>query len=175
MAVNTLPVPFQAVAVDEFAFNVLLPPLSVPVVSVTSPVNVCVKPTPKFKVPPAPLIVNGPPLTFPVKVATPPVLVIKTVPVVVNAPILWVAVPVIVTPPVPLAVPPLLTKFPFKVSKKVDIDNEEPLFTVSGAVALNTLAAFIVIVPVFAIITPPEVTNGVIHSTPAVLELAVLY
>ena len=51
----------------------------------------------------------------------------------------------------------------------------EPLLTVSGTDTLNTLAAFMVMVPVLAIITPPVAANGVIHSTPAVLEVAVLY
>jgi hypothetical protein len=54
------------------------------------------------------------------------------------------------------------------------MDKDELLLIVSGAVALKTLAAFIVIVPVFPIITPPVATKGVIHSTPAVLEDAVL-
>ena len=89
---------------------------------------------------------------------------------------LCVAVPAIVTPPVvPLAVPPLLMKFPFRVSRKVDIDSVAPLFTVSGAVELNTLSAFIAMVPALAITTPPDATNGVIHSGPAALGVAVLY
>jgi hypothetical protein len=54
------------------------------------------------------------------------------------------------------------------------MDKDEPLLIVSGAVALKTLAEFIVIVPVFPMITPPDAAKGVIHSTPAVLEEAVL-
>ena len=46
---------------------------------------------------------------------------------------------------------------------------------VSGTEALKVLAAFNVIVPVLAIITPPVAANGVIHSTPAVRAVAVLY
>ena len=55
------------------------------------------------------------------------------------------------------------------------MDKDAPLLTVSGAVELNTLATFIVIIPVFAITTPPEATKGVIHSAPATLDVAVLY
>ena len=82
-AVNTLPVPFQAVALTAFSLRELLPPFKLPAVSVTTPVKVCVSPTPMFNVPPVPLMVNPAPLVFPVNVAVPPVLVIETVPVVV--------------------------------------------------------------------------------------------
>lgn len=51
----------------------------------------------------------------------------------------------------------------------------DPLFKVSGDEALKTFAEFRVIVPVFAIITPPIAANGLIHSGPAVREVEVLY
>lgn len=110
-AVNTDPVPVQAVALVAFSFKVLDPPFNVPAVSVTTPEKVCVKPTPKLSVPPEPFIVNAAPLRLPAAIATPEVLDMVTLPVVVNEPIRWVAVPEIVTPPEPVKVP-LLIKLP---------------------------------------------------------------
>ncbi len=98
-------------------FSVLELPRSAPLVLVQAPVKVCVKPAPRFRVPPEPLNVKAPPLTLPVNVAVPAVLVMDTVPVVVKLPMLCVAVPAIVTPPEPLVVPPLLIRLPFKVNK----------------------------------------------------------
>ena len=112
-AVKFVPVPFQAVAVVALAFNVLEPPFKVPAVRAISPVNVWVKAVPKLSVPPAPFIVNAPPLTAPVNVAVPAVFNIETFPEVVKPPIFWFAVP---TKLMALAAPaekaPLFTKFP---------------------------------------------------------------
>ena len=147
-----------------------------PAVRVHVPVKVWVSPTPRSIVPPVPLMVSAAPLTFPVNVAVPAVFVIETVPVVVNAPMLCATEPVMVTPPVvPLTVPPLFIRFPLKVKRKLDKDKVAPLFMVSGTDGSNVFAAFIVIVPVFAMTTPPEAVNGVIHSSnDAVLAVAVL-
>ena len=46
---------------------------------------------------------------------------------------------------------------------------------VSGIDALNTLIPFKVIVPRFAMTTPPVAAKGEIHSTPAVRSVEVLY
>ena len=46
---------------------------------------------------------------------------------------------------------------------------------VKGMEAFRTLAAFMVMVPVLLIFTPPVAAKGVIHSAPAFLEVAVLY
>jgi hypothetical protein len=119
--------------------------------------------------------VNAPPLTFPVNVAVPPVLVMLTNPVVVKEPIFCGAVPAIVTVPVPLAVPPLLIKLPFNARVKVDIDKVAPLLTVNGAVAVKVLFALKVIVPVLEIITPPVAAKLFIHSVPAMRDVDVLY
>ena len=53
--------------------------------------------------------------------------------------------------------------------------NDEPLFSVSGAVALKILFPPGLIAPVLVMSTPPDATNGVIHSAPAVRAVAVLY
>ena len=83
------------------------------------PVNVWVKPVPKFNVPPLPLKVNPAPPTLPVNVAVPAVLVIETNPVVVKPPILCVPVPeIIIGVKVPIKVP-VLVKFPAKVTVPV--------------------------------------------------------
>jgi len=118
---------------------------------------------------------SGPPLIFPVKVAVLAVLVIETVPVFVNEPMLCVAVPVIITPPEPLVVPPLLIKLPFNVNEKVLIANVAPLFIVNAAVEFRTSLLFIVTVPIFPMIIPPDALKGEIHSEPAVLADVVLY
>jgi hypothetical protein len=55
------------------------------------------------------------------------------------------------------------------------VDSDAPLFKVSGIDGLKTLAAFAVIVPVFAMMTPPVAANGVIHSVEAVRADVVLY
>ena len=91
---------------------VLVPPWNVPWVRVRLPEKLCVKPVPKFRVPPIPLRVRFAPVTAPVKVAVPPVLVMETVPVVVKPAIDCVAVPAIVIPPDPLVKVPVLAKFP---------------------------------------------------------------
>lgn len=109
-AVKFAPVPPQAVVLVAFSLIMLEPPLSVPAVRVTTPVNVCVKPAPRLSVPPAPLMVSAAPFTLPVNVAVPAVLVKVVVPVVVKPPIEFVTnVPEIVTPPEPEYVP-LFTK-----------------------------------------------------------------
>jgi len=86
-------------------------PLRIPFENVSAPENVCVNPDPRANVPPAPFIVNAPPVIFPVSVAAPPVLVIETPPVVVKPAISCVAeFPVIVTAELPaVSVPLLLT------------------------------------------------------------------
>ena len=95
-------------------FKVLEPPFKVPLVRVQL-VKVCVNPVPRLSVPPAPLIVRPLPPTLPVNVAVPPVLVIVTVPVVVNLPMFWSAVPLIVMFEALAANVPLLVKSPPKV------------------------------------------------------------
>ncbi len=46
---------------------------------------------------------------------------------------------------------------------------------VNGMDALKTLAAFKLIAPVLAIMTPPVAANGVIHSAPEVRAVEALY
>lgn len=81
-----------------------------------------------------------------------------------------------VTPPVvPLTVPPLLMRLPFRVKRELDKDSVAPLLMVRGTEVSKTFAAFIVIVPVFAMTTPPVAVKGEIHSSKdAVLAVAVL-
>jgi hypothetical protein len=93
----------------------------------------------------------------------------------VNGPIFCVLVPVMVIVEVPPVRVPLLIKLPLNVSPKFPVASVAPLLIVSGIPALNTFAAFIVIVPVLAMITPPVAVNGVFHSLPAVLDVGVLY
>ena len=65
-AIKRLVFPLNAVALKLFSISILLPPFRLPPKKFTSPVKVCVKLVPKFKVPvPEPFIVKGPPLTFP--------------------------------------------------------------------------------------------------------------
>jgi hypothetical protein len=79
-----------------------------------------------------------------------------------------------VTVLVPTLKLPLLVQLPPAVKAKFPVANVAPLLIVSGA--LTTLAAFIVIVPVLAITTPPVPANVVIHSSDeAVLAVVVLY
>ncbi len=104
-AVNVPPVPLKL----ELRFSVLDPPLSVPFVLVHIPVNVCVSPAPRFKVPPFPFIVNAPPFTLPINVAVPAVFVIETVPVVVKPSMLCAnVVPLITIGDAPAVNVPLL-------------------------------------------------------------------
>ena len=90
----------------------------VPLVLVQAPgVNVWVSPAPAtpvsiFSVPPEPFIVKAPPFTLPVRVATPPVLSIDTVPVVVNPAIVCAAVPARLIAEAPALNVPVLRKFP---------------------------------------------------------------
>ena len=114
---------------------------------------------------------------FPCKVAVPAVLVIETCPVVEKPAMLWVVmVFAITTGELPaVKVPPEFIKSPPNVNWKFAVAIDAPLLMLSGTELLNTLSAVKVIVPVFAIITPPVAANGVIHSFPADLETAVLY
>ena len=58
----------------------------------------------------------------------------------------------------------------------MDIDKLALLLMVRGTEALKTFAAFRVMFPVLAIMTPPVAANGVIHSSAeAVLAVDVLY
>jgi len=151
-------------------FNVLELPRSVPLENVQAPVNVCVNPAPRSRVPPDPLSVNAPPLTLSVSVAVPAVFVIDTAPVVVNPSILCAAtVPVIVTPPEPLVNVPAFIKSPSKVKRLVPGVSVAPLMMFKGTLVLlpSTLGALNVTVPLF-ITTPPVARKGVIHSGPAV-------
>ena len=154
-------------------------PAGCPVPANESVVAVWFNPVPRFNIPPAPLKVNAPLDTVPVNVAVPDDFDIVTAPVVVKPSILWVAaVPVIIIAEAPAEnVPPLLLKSPPNVSWKlfVFVDKLAPLLIVSRTEALKTLAAFKVIVPVFAIITPPDAAKVANHSAPAVREVAVLY
>ena len=72
-------------------------------------------------------------------------------------------------------VPPLLMKFPPNVVEKFPVFKVEPLFMVRGTPELRTFAPFMVITPALAMVTPPVPPNGVVHSAPVVLEVAVLY
>lgn len=132
----TVPVP--AVNVPDVTFNDPLtlsmlnkPPFRVPLVSVTL-LTVCVKPLPRFSVPPAPLMVSAPALAFtlPVSVAVPLVLVMVTKPVVVKPAMLFVVtVPLNVTAFAPkLSVPPpVLDKLPWTVRAALAVDVPVPL------------------------------------------------
>lgn len=72
-----------------------------------------------------------------------------------------------------------MTRLPPKVNEKLLADfvsKVAPLLMVRGMEALKTFASFIIIIPVFAIITPPLAENVVNHSSDeVVLEVAVLY
>ena len=116
-------------------------------------------------------------MTLPVKEATPLLLVIETVPVVINPDILCDAIVLVITmgelPAV--KVPPLFIKLPPKVTGLFAVIKVPP-FMLRGILALKTFASFIVIAPVLVIITPPDGINGVIHSVElAVLGVVVLY
>lgn len=114
-AVKLVPVPVQAVPV-RLALMVLEPPFNVPAVSVIAPVKVCVKPVPKFSVPPVPLIVSAAALKLFCNVAVPAVLVMVILPVVVKPAMLWVVVPVKIMLDVdPVKVPRVTVIFPVKV------------------------------------------------------------
>jgi hypothetical protein len=72
-------------------------------------------------------------------------------------------------------VPPELIKSPPKVSELFEVNKVDPLLIVRGADTANSFAAFMVIIPVFAIITPPVPLNEEIHSSDdAFLAVAVL-
>ena len=136
-ALKTLPVPFQAVVLTAFSLRILLPPFNVPAVNVTTPVKVCVKAVPKFRVAPEPLIVKGPPFTFPCKVAVPEVFESRTEPVVVKPPIDCVAtVPAIVTPPAPLVKVPEFIKSPSRVIRLAPGVKVAPLLIFNGTLVL---------------------------------------
>ena len=92
-AVKREPVPPQAVLLTELILIIQEPPFRVPIVRVTLE-KVWVSPTPKFKVPPDPLMVRPfAPKIAPVLVAVPPVLNILIKPEVVKDAIDCVAVP----------------------------------------------------------------------------------
>ncbi len=162
---NTEPVPVHAVALVVFTLMILELPFSVPAVRVTLPVNVCV-PEPMSMVPPEPLMVKATPLILPEIVAVPAVLVIDTVPVVVNPEtVCVVALLAMITPPEPDVKVPLIMKSPPTVSKLAPGVKVAPVLIVSGTFAFRILAADIVMAPVLAIIIPPVAANGVIHSS----------
>ena len=115
------PVPLHADDDTEFTFSTAVLSASAPAVSAMFPLNVCVSPAPRLRVPPAPLIVSVAPVTPPVNIALPPVFVIETAPVVVKLPRFWIAVvPARVTVELPtfhgVAFP--LLKSPWKVRPK---------------------------------------------------------
>ena len=118
---STVPVPAVNVPAAPITlppiFKRLEPPFNVPFVLVHAPVNVCVKPEPRLRVPPIPLIVNPPPLTLPVNVAVPVVFVIDTKPVVLN-PLMFCATMVfaITIGELPAVKVPPFTKLPPKVN-----------------------------------------------------------
>lgn len=143
-ALKFVPVPLQAVALVEFSLRVLESPFKVPAVSVTSPVKVWVRPVPRLIVPPEPLMFRAPPLTLPVSVAVPPVLVIDTVPVVVKPTILCVAVPAIVIVELPAVSVPVLVKSPPRVRPKFAVANVTPVIV---SEPLTTVAELKVFVP----------------------------
>lgn len=87
LAIKLVPVPAHTVPV-KFAFIVLEPPSSVPLVRVMAPVNVCVSALPIFNVTPSPFMVSAAALKLLCTVAVPPVLVTLILPVVVNPAIL---------------------------------------------------------------------------------------
>ena len=86
MAVKLVKVP--DIGVVPLRFRLLVPPFNIPAVS-TNELKEWINPEPRFRVPPAPLIVSEvPPARLPVKVAIPPTFVIATAPVVEKVPIL---------------------------------------------------------------------------------------
>ena len=136
-----------------------------PAVLVQVPEKVWVNPLPKFNVPPDPLIVSPAPVTFPINVAVPDVLVMETRPVVVNPSILCVViVPVITIGEAFATKVPSLLKLPPRVKLKLldEVFKVAPLLIVRGTEALKTLASSRVIVPVLAITTPPVAAKGVL-------------
>jgi hypothetical protein len=76
----------------------------------------------------------------------------------------------LVAPPVMVPVPTIV---PAMVSVLAPADNVAPLLMVSGEPELIVFDASRVMMPVLAIITPPVAANGVIHSAPALRDVAV--
>lgn len=172
LAVNVPPVPL----IEPPILIVLEPKFKVPAVRVKVPEKVCVKAVPKLSVPAVAFIVKPEPEIFPVKVAVPDAFEKVTKPVVVNPAMLWVAMVLSMTiGELPAVNVPELVKLPPKLTWKFPVFNDAPELIANGIDALNTLAAFIVMIPVLAMFTPPVAANGVIHSTPAVLAVVVLY
>ena len=86
--------------------------------------------------------------------------------------------------PVPIVIPelvavrvPSLVKSPPSVRAKLlpEVLSVARVLIVRGTALLNTLAPFMVIVPVLVIITPPVAAKVASHSAPAVRAVAVLY
>ena len=74
----------EAKELVEFSLRMLDPPFNIPEVSVIVPEMVWVNPTPRFRVPPDPIMVRPVEFALPVKVAIPEVFVIETAPRVVK-------------------------------------------------------------------------------------------
>ena len=172
-----LSVPPESVTPPPMFKVLVVPALSVPAVTVTAPEIVCTRLVPMLRVPPEPLAVSEAADTGSFSVAVPPVFVDVTLPVVVNPSMLCVPVPAkVIAEAFPTNVP-LFTKLPPNVRAKLlpEVLRVAPKAMERGTPVLNTFAAFNVIAPVLAIVTPPVAANGVIHSRPAVREVAVLY
>ena len=180
-ATNRDPVPPHAVVLDLLTFNVLEPPFNVPLVRVITSEKLCVNPTPRFRVPPVPLIVNLAPFTLPANVAVPPDLVIEILPVVVKPAMLCDAIVPVIVIEDELAVNtpvPFFVKLPPNVKLLLlepSVLSEAPLLIVKGTLVLKTLSLFSFISPVPAIITPPVAANVLSHSDPEVRDEVVLY
>ena len=159
--------------------RVLDPPCSVPLLLVQFPVKVCTRPAPRFRVPPSPLVVRDPPLTFPVRVAVPAVFIMVTVPVVVKSSIFWAAVvPSMITVELPAVKVPELIKSPSKVNPKLEVARLAPAVMVNGTLVFvpNCLAPLRVMIPVPNIVTPPVPGKVAGHSVETVrLETPALY
>ena len=182
--VKTSAVPFQAVGVDEFTFNVLKLPSKEPDVRVISPVKVWVPEFRSSAPPPVPLMVSPPAVIFPVKSAVPPVLFIKTTadaPEVEKVPIFCATGPEMVIGELPPVKFPPLTKLPKKVSPKLAVARVPPELMFKAAATEPfpiCFAPFSVMVPgvVPLIMTPPVAVKVEGHSAETVRdELPALY
>jgi len=152
--------------------EVAVPPSRVPAVLVQVPENVCDNPLPRLSVPPVPLMVSPTPVTAPVKVATPLLFVMETVPEVVNPEMDWFTAPASVIPPVPLVSVPATVRLPPKVKRFAPWVKTALLLTVNGTLSVKTLASFRVIGPEPPIVIPPVALNVEGHSEETVLGMA---
>ena len=137
------------------------------------PVKIWLRPAPRSSVPPEPFMVRFVPLTALPKMAVPPVLFIKTLPVVVKPAMVCALFPEMVILELPAVKVPVLAKFPPKITGKLAVFKVAPVM-VTAPFAAKAEASVVAPKPEMVILLNVAVPPASVTDCAVPLKLTVL-